>query len=121
MTSTPTALACTNDNNTSTKQELSIVGTRWKWTQNIHNLLVNVADALHFRPIAEDTKAKYYDIFKQGHSPSSAHIEYEANLLLLDDQHLLVDTNKNPKISDVYNQWRKMNLGDCTGKQLYRS
>ena len=51
-------------------------------TKRIHNHLVNVADALRFRPIAEDTKAKYCDLFKQGHSPSSAHLEYETNLLL---------------------------------------
>ena len=36
-------------------------------TKHIHNHLVNVADALRFRPIAEDTKVKYYDLFKQGH------------------------------------------------------
>ena len=91
-------------------------------TKHIHNHLVNVADALRFRPIAEDAKAKYYDLFKQGHSPSSAHLEYETNLLLLDDPHLLADRNKNPKISDVYNlfnRWRKTNLGERTGKQLF--
>ena len=56
-----------------------------------HNHLVYVADALRFRPIAKDTKAKYYDLSKQGHSPSSAHLEYETNLMFLDNPHLLAD------------------------------
>ena len=68
-----------------------------------HNRPINVADALHFRPIAEDTKAKYYDLFKQGHSPSSAHLGYKTNLMLFDNPHLLADRNMNPKLSDVYN------------------
>ena len=59
--------------------------------KHAHNHLVNVADALRFRPIAKDTKAKYYDLFKQGHSPSSAHLEYETNLMFLDNPHLLAD------------------------------
>ena len=90
--------------------------------KHTHNHLVHVADALRFRPIAEDTKAKYYDLFKQGHSPSSAHLEYETNLMFLDKPHLLADRNINPKISDVYNlfnKWRKTNLGERTGKQLF--
>ena len=57
--------------------------------KHTHNHLVHVADALRFRPIAEDTKAKYYDLFKQGHSPSSTHLEYETNLMFLDNPHLL--------------------------------
>ena len=90
--------------------------------KHTRNHLVHVADALRFRPIAEDTKAKYYDLFKQGHSPSSAHLEYETNLMFLDNPHLLADRNINPKISDVYNlfnKWRKTNLGERTGKQLF--
>ena len=69
--------------------------------KNTHYHPINVADALRFRPIAEDTKAKYYDLFKQGHSPSSAHLEYETNLTLLDNPHLLADRNMNPKLSDM--------------------
>ena len=90
--------------------------------KHTHNHLVNVADALRLRPIAEDTENKYYELFKQGHSPSSAHLEYETNLMLLDNPQLLADRNINPKISDVYNlfyKWRKTNLGERTGKQLF--
>ena len=41
--------------------------------KHTHNHLVNVADALRFRPVSESTKGKYYDLFRQGHSPSSVH------------------------------------------------
>ena len=40
----------------------------------------------------------------------------------MDNPHLLADRNINPKISDVYNlfnKWRKTNLGERTGKQLF--
>ena len=61
-------------------------------------------------------------MFKQGHSPSSAHLEYETNLMYKDKPQLLADRNINPKISDVYNifnKWRKDNLGIRTGKELF--
>ena len=43
---------------------------------------VHAADALRFRSIAEDTRKKYYELFKLGHTPSSAHLEYETTLML---------------------------------------
>ena len=73
-------------------------------------------------PLLRTPRLKYYDLFKQGHSPSSAHLEYETNLMFLDNPHLLADRNINPKISDVYNlfnKWRKTNLGERTGKELF--
>ena len=54
-----------------------------------------------------ETKLKYYDLFKQGHSPSSAHLEYETNLMYKDKPQFLADRNTNPKISDVYNIFNK--------------
>ena len=90
--------------------------------KHTHNHLVSVADALRFRPMSESTKEKYYELFRQGHSPSSAHLEYETHLTYLDDPKLLADRNVNPKKSDVYNlfnKWRKSNLGVRTGKQLF--
>ena len=89
--------------------------------KHTHNHFVDVADALQFRRITDSTKEKYYDLFRQGHSPSSAHLEYETQLTYKDTQ-LLADRNVNPKISDVYNmfnKWRKSNLGARTGKQLF--
>ena len=90
--------------------------------KHTHNHRLDVADALRFRPVSENTKEKYYDLFKQGHSPSSAHLEYETHLAYLDDSKLLADRNVNPKMSDVYNlfnKWRKSNLGVRTGKGLF--
>ena len=91
--------------------------------KHTHNHLIEVADALRFRPMSADTKSKYYDLFRQGHSPASAHLEYETNLMYCDDPQLaLADRNTNPKLSDVYNlfnKWRKTNLGVRTGKELF--
>ena len=96
-----------------------LVGVALKHT---HNHMVNVADALRFRPLSESTKEKYYDLFRQGHSPSSAHLEYETHLTYMDNPKVLAGRNVNPKVSDVYNlfnKWRKSNLGVRTGKQLF--
>lgn len=35
--------------------------------KHTHNHLIDVADALRFRPVSENTKQKYYDLFRQGH------------------------------------------------------
>jgi len=75
--------------------------------QQTHNHNINVEDALRFRPISDETKSKYYDLFKQGHSPSSAHLEHETTLLYQQDPQLLADRNINPKIGDVYNLFNK--------------
>ena len=87
-----------------------------------HNHLITVADALRFRPLSEDVKSRYFDLFKQGHSPSTAHLEHESNLMYSENSQLLADRNTNPKLSDVYNlfnKWRKNNLGVRTGKELF--
>ena len=83
---------------------------------------MHVEDALRFRRMSDDTKEKYYDLFAQGHSPSSAHLEYETNLMYSDDPHLIADRNTNPKKSDIYNlssKWRQCNIGVGTGKRLF--
>ena len=100
---------------------------RWKGycvevsLKHIHNHLIHIADALRFRPISESTKDAYYELFRHGHSPSSAHLEYETNLMYT-DPHVLADRHENPKVSDVYNlfnKWRKCNLGVKAGKELF--
>lgn len=91
--------------------------------RHIHNHLTTVADALRFRPLSEDVKSRYFDLFQQGHSPSSAHLEHESNLMYSDNPQLVADRNSNPKLSDVYNlfnKWRKKNLGVRTGKELFK-
>ncbi len=87
-----------------------------------HNHLVQVADALRFRPLSEQSKKDYYDLFSHGHSPATAHLEYETNLMYSDKPDLIADRNCNPKVSDVYNlfnKWRKCNIGVRTGKYLF--
>jgi len=51
----------------------------FSWKQHLHTHIIKVADALRFRSISEEAKYKYYDLFKQGHSLSSAHLEYDTN------------------------------------------
>ena len=92
--------------------------------KHTHNHLISVADALRFRPISEETKGKYYDLFNQGHSPASSHLEYETNVMYSDNPQLIADRSINPKLSDVYNlfnKWRKNNLGVRTDLQNWRS
>ena len=88
-----------------------------------HNHPVHAADALRFRPIAEDTRKKYYDLFKLGRSPASAHLEYETTLMLkMENPQALADRNINPKVSDVYNiliVWRKTNLEARNRKDVF--
>ena len=65
--------------------------------KHTHNHLVDVADALRFRPVSKSTKE---NLFRQGHSPSSAHLEYETHLTYMDGymDKLLADRKVNPKI-----------------------
>ena len=88
-----------------------------------HNHPVYAADALRFRPIAGNTTMKYLDLFKLGHSPASAHLEYETTLMLkIETPQALADRSINPKVSEVYNifnVWRKTNLGAKNGKYVF--
>ena len=61
-----------------------------------YNHLVDVADVLLLKPLSESTKEK--DLFSQGHSPSSAHLEYETHLTYMDEPNLLADRDVNPQI-----------------------
>ena len=66
---------------------------------------------------------KYLDLFKLGHSQASAHLEYETTLMLkIETPQALADKSINPKVSDVYNifnVWRKTNLGAENGKYVF--
>ena len=88
-------MSCTNHyfHQTCTHDEFCVTVT----LKHTHNHLVDVADALRFRPVSESTKEKYYDLFRQGHSPSSAHLEYETQLTYKDTQ-LLADRHVNPLV-----------------------
>ena len=72
--------------------------------QHDHNHPVHAADALRFRPNVEDTRKRYYELFKLEHSPASVHLEYETTLMLkMDNPQAVADRNINPKVGDVYN------------------
>ena len=85
-----------------------------------HNHAVDIADGLRFRPISECTKEKYYDFFRQGHSPASAHLEYEIYLTYKEEPNLIADRSNNLKlIYNLFDKWRKSNISVRSGKQLF--
>ena len=90
-----------------------------------HNHPIEAADALRFRPISDETRHRYYELFRLGHSPSSAFSEYETVLMMQNDTiqaYSLADRSTNPKLNDVYNmfsKWRKNNLGIKNGKEMF--
>lgn len=91
-----------------------------------HNHATVSAEALGFRPVLDETKQKYIDLFKMGHSVSSAHFYYETLLLTNqsgDIQKSIADRALNPTKQDVYrlfNAWRQSELGDDNGESLFK-
>ncbi len=82
------SLSCTiMYNNIGTSSRSSRLLNRGLTTTHTHNHSIDVADALRFRPISDETKCKYYDLFNQGHSPSIADLEYETNLMYQHNPH----------------------------------
>ena len=91
-----------------------------------HNHPIDSAHALSFRPIDTETKEKFYDLFRKGHTASSAHHWHETSLFFCDsnstEQLLLADRALNPTKSDVYrlyDEWRRNELGPDDGKPLF--
>ena len=90
-----------------------------------HNHPLESAHALSFRPIAPETKEKYFSLFRMGHSAASARFYYETLLLQNesdDDQQRLADRAVNPTSQDVsrlYNLWRQTEMGSDNGKGLF--
>ena len=46
-----------------------------------HNHSINSANALRFRPVSEETKKRFIELFEEEHSPSSAFAQYKKNVL----------------------------------------
>ena len=46
---------------------------------------IEAADALRFCPLSDETRHRYYELFRLGHSPSSAFSEYETVLMMQND------------------------------------
>ncbi len=89
-----------------------------------HNHPIEAADALRFRRISQEAKVAHYKLFRLGHSPASAHLEYETKLMLsYTSLNILADRYINPKRKDIYNlfsTWRKENLGIKDGSEMYQ-
>ncbi|CAG8767457.1 8013_t:CDS:2, partial [Dentiscutata erythropus] len=91
-----------------------------------HNHVINAAESLSFRPIKDNVCNKLLELFKDSHSPSSAHYTLEDNLHLsaLNDQELvelLADRTNNPDYALIYyifQQYCDTILGSCNRKPM---
>ncbi len=63
-----------------------------------HNHPIESAHSLSFRPIADITKEAFFELFRKGHTASSAHHWHETKLFLdsCEDQLLIADRATNP-------------------------
>ena len=89
-----------------------------------HNHPITSAHSLSFRPIAPETKEAFFDLFRKGHSASSAYHWHETKLFLDsgEDQLLIADRSTNPTKADIsrlYSEWQKKELGADNGKPLF--
>ena len=75
-----------------------------------HNHPLTSAHPLSFRPISEETKEMFRELFRKGHTAASVHHWHETKLYLDggEDQTLLADKITNPSKSDIsrlYTEW----------------
>ena len=89
-----------------------------------HNHPIDSAHALSFRPIAVETKESFFELFRKGHTASTAHHWHETKLFLDsgEDQLLIADRATNPTKSDIsrlYREWQSKELGADNGKPLF--
>lgn len=80
-----------------------------------HNHPIDSAHVLSFRPIAPETKEIFSELFRKGHTASSAYHWHETKLYLDggEDQILLADRAFNPTKADLsrlYSEWQKKEL-----------
>ncbi|PKY62829.1 hypothetical protein RhiirA4_490060 [Rhizophagus irregularis] len=92
-----------------------------------HNHVINSAEALSFRRVEEEVHQEFINLFRDGHSPSSALYAYEDSLHLnaSDEQELmeiLADRAKNPDydyVAKIFQQYRDFALGSRNGKPMF--
>ncbi|CAB5353783.1 unnamed protein product [Rhizophagus irregularis] len=92
-----------------------------------HNHVINSAEALSFRRVEEEVHQEFINLFRDGHSPSSALYAHEDSLHLnaSDEQELmeiLADRAKNPDydyVAKIFQQYRESALGSRNGKPMF--
>jgi hypothetical protein len=92
-----------------------------------HNHPIHAAHTLSFRPVSDETKHQFFDLFEKGHCASSARHTYEQMLMLnaesdAQKQTALADRSCNPNVQDIcrlFVEWRKKNYGPEDGKQMF--
>ena len=68
----------------------------------------------------QNVQKKNIMTFRQGHSPASAHLEYEIYLTYKEEPNLIADRSNNPKLRyNLFDKWRKSNISVRSGKQLF--
>ena len=82
-----------------------------------HNHPLISAHALSFRPVSQETKELFIELFRKGHTAASAHHWHETKLYLDggEDHTLLADRAYNPTKSDI----SKREHGDDNGKGMF--
>ncbi|PKC01651.1 hypothetical protein RhiirA5_456016 [Rhizophagus irregularis] len=92
-----------------------------------HNHVINSAEALSFRRVEEEVHQEFINLFRDGHSPSSALYAHEDSLHLnaSDEQELmeiLADRAKNPDydyVAKIFQQYRESALGSRNSKPMF--
>ena len=92
-----------------------------------HNHVINSAESLSFRRVNEEVREEFLNLFKDGHSPSSALYVYQDELHLRanDEQELielLADRSINPDYNytaKLFQEYRKVALGSRNGESMF--
>ncbi|GES92231.1 hypothetical protein GLOIN_2v1883854 [Rhizophagus clarus] len=92
-----------------------------------HNHVINSAESLSFRRVKEEVREELLELFKDGHSPSSALYVYQDKLHLeaSDEQELielLADRSVNPDydyVAKLFQEYREAVLGSRNGKSMF--
>jgi hypothetical protein len=92
-----------------------------------HNHVINSAESLSFRRVEEEVQQEFINLFKDGHSPSSALYAYKDNLHLniSDEQELLEILSDRAKnlgydyVAKIFQQYHGSALGSCNGKLMF--
>ncbi len=89
-----------------------------------HNHPIESVHSLSFRPNADITKQSFFELFRKGHTASSAPHWHETKLFLDSCVYrlLIADRATNPTnldISGLYIEWQKKELGADNGKPLF--